>query len=636
MKNTFRKFISLLLLLRLVIPVGIITTSAELASLAFAQGKYQQARSLFQNGDIKGTAKILEVVINQKQVSGKEWEETLKLYGICKYIMGDKVSAKRAFQLALNANANAQLSRKDSLDPDIIPFFNSLKKPTELVKKTPPTKKIVSKKVVKPVAAKAPKAVSAVPKAKVAIGTRRSLKPPPRRAPVALSAAAFTGIHVTTNDPAALVFSDGLFVGKPEQDISLGEGRQKISVTAPGKKEVTKVFTLKKNERLKINVQLESDKPIRAAPVKKTAATEKAPLAQEKVPSTKINVPARGGSSQQAKFTGIYVTTNVARATIFEGGIFIGSQDQEIALNPGRHSITLTAEGKKDLVTTFNLRSGERLKLNLKLESPPAPKPVVVAQPQQQQRQQQQNSPTGGRLLDEFNRDGVAQPPAYYPPPGYAQQPAYYPPPPPPPAYYPYPYNYPPPAPPPAPYGHERTPEEDLVYTEPYHDDSRRMRSSPSGGSNAFLALLPFGVGQFQNGSVLKGTFFLVAEAVALGTGFYFIMQRSEYRNGADYAYAINPPASGKTANGTPYDKSFADGVIQYDQGLTTWMIVSFVGFGVIYAGGVIDSFVFMKKGRSSRASLDVEHKIAEQPNFQVSPMAQTDGRMGLNLKYQF
>jgi hypothetical protein len=122
--------------------------------------------------------------------------------------------------------------------------------------------------------------------------------------------------------------------------------------------------------------------------------------------------------------TGVIVHTNVKRATVFDNGIFVGSSNKTITLDPGTHSLTVSSEGFQDANARVSLKIGELQTIKVKLNPPPAPKKAIVTGPltplsTNKQRTNGQGKSSlgysstlpgpknGVSLADEFKRDSV-------------------------------------------------------------------------------------------------------------------------------------------------------------------------------------------------------------------------------------
>lgn len=99
------------------------------AQVQAAKGKAPEkaladARRTFRGGDIPAAAKQLEAILTPvPRVQGPALEDAQKLFGVCKYLLGDQQLAQRIFAAVLARNPAARLNRADLLDPGIEPFY---------------------------------------------------------------------------------------------------------------------------------------------------------------------------------------------------------------------------------------------------------------------------------------------------------------------------------------------------------------------------------------------------------------------------------------------------------------------------------------------------------------------------------
>ena len=100
------------------------------------------------------------------------------------------------------------------------------------------------------------------------------------------------------------------------------------------------------------------------------------------------------------KFTGIIVKTNVARATVFDNGLFVGTSNQQISLEPGSHKILISSEGYQDVQKFFSLQKGQKLTYTINMKKP---QPRVTPQMAQKSRP---NVSSGGRKSGDNYGDG--------------------------------------------------------------------------------------------------------------------------------------------------------------------------------------------------------------------------------------
>lgn len=248
----------------------------------------------------------------------------------------------------------------------------------------------------------------------------------------------------------------------------------------------------------------------------------------------------------RAGFTGIFVKTNASNATVFANGIFIGTSGQDIALDAGEHKLTISAQDYEDVTRAFNIKKNERLTLTVNLVKSGerdrflAAKKAKAKAAENKRREADRKKkvakekidytsdlPAGARpskasqsLADEFFRDQQGGMPQQPPPqPAYAQdpygqpvpqQPAYVAPRPPPPqpqynpGYAAAPYPAQPGYPPAAPVGRKKS---------------------------LFLAIMPFGVGQFQNGATGLGIAVAAGQLGSLYAFYHFSGQATAYMN---------------------------------------------------------------------------------------------------------
>ena len=209
---------------------------------------------------------------------------------------------------------------------------------------------------------------------------------------------------------------------------------------------------------------------------------------------------------------------NTQKKNLKSGGLASNQPKRSLNFNQDLPAVNASKRSKKSYADQY-------------FQEPAQPQPQYSQPPQQYSQPPQYSAPPPQQ----------AYPPAYqqpYPPTyqqPYAPAPQYSYPPPvyaPPPVYtQPDPYAQPPAyaAPPPsygAPNPYEEDEEAGDIDAPPSRSSGRsrgRKKSRPPG--SAALAILPFGVGQFQNGDNGKGMLFLISEAGAIGTGVYFKMK---------------------------------------------------------------------------------------------------------------
>lgn len=307
----------------------------------------------------------------------------------------------------------------------------------------------------------------------------------------------------------------------------------------------------------------------------KAAQAKQATKVKSTKPAPAPAQPSSSSGSKPQKKTFLKVLSNAPNASIAIDGILAGQANSLINTDPGKVTIEVTAPGYRPKTVSVNVTANQENTVTVTLLKPqpkpkPKPKPKVKPQPKQKPKQNLAKvkkkkkkkgnkyapdpggdmfagnggggGPPGPDLASQFDADagGYGAPPGYSaPPPGYAAPPGYGAPPPvyyapPPPTYYapPPPTYYAPPPPPPPP---PADPYAGGGYVDPNGgapvDNAPDPAAPPSAGENGgssgnnlFISLLPFGAGQFQNGSVVLGLFFLGAEGAAI----YYYMKNTK------------------------------------------------------------------------------------------------------------
>ena len=316
---------------------------------------------------------------------------------------------------------------------------------------------------------------------------------------------------------------------------------------------------------------------------------------------------AKGGAPARRGFTGIFVKTNAKNATVFSNGIFIGTGSQDIALDPGEHKITISAQDFEEVTKSFIIKPSERLTLTVNLAKAGARERRAAlaaaaraadkrAADQAREREAAQRRkekekldytsdlPPGAKpgrasqsLADEFFRDGQGAPlqpvapqraqasqnPYGYPPqqppqPPPAAQPSYAPPP-----------AYPAPA---------------YAQPQPYGAPQPVVKRK-----SMFLALLPFGAGQYQNGSIGLGLVFTAVDLGALGM---FAFHTNAAKSFDDNNLRCSELAVEKqpTCEGGIADAEFDE----YKNGQEQLALIYLAVFGVGWVAGAAEAVISM------------------------------------------
>ncbi len=200
----------------------LLLTNTFVPTFAFAAptGTYSAARTQFNNGNLQGTKKSLEsILLPRPNVTGKELEESRKLYGVCLFLLNKKREAESVFLELLTTNSNAKIRKQDILDPQIGTLFEN-----------------VRAKVQKPGQTNKP-TITAAKKLPTA-GANESI------------------LLLTCDTKNASVFCDGLYVGSCNSPITLEPGRHEVTVSAEGHEDAVKQFELKAGQSQGFEVHL--------------------------------------------------------------------------------------------------------------------------------------------------------------------------------------------------------------------------------------------------------------------------------------------------------------------------------------------------------------------------------------------
>lgn len=218
-----------LVVLKMVTAVWILGFSASLlhlrpmdlpatASPAGVKG-YAEARILFSSGDLAGTSKALEkLIVPKPKVAGKDLEEALKLWGVCRFLQGDYEGSEKIFLTVLKRNTEAKLQPSDILDPAIATLFEA----TRL-------------------------------QAREAIGASRPAPTRPRT-PIARDQTA--QVIFVTNVPRAMIFSNDVYVGGQGEALSIAPGKHEFLISGTGFQDERINLTIKSGQIIKKNVLL--------------------------------------------------------------------------------------------------------------------------------------------------------------------------------------------------------------------------------------------------------------------------------------------------------------------------------------------------------------------------------------------
>ena len=183
----------LLTILYLTVPVALEVSVPSFNQCAFAQSslrRLQTAQKLFEQGNIPAAEKTLRSNVRRGAKANKYVKvESLKLYGVCQYLLGKQRAAKKTFETALKLNSKTVLKRQYILDPQIATVFSNIRSKLNKKKKS--------------------------------------------------------GLVIKTNAKRASLYVDNVFRGKVGKLLKLKKGRYLIKVVAPGYKSKTKKVRVK-------------------------------------------------------------------------------------------------------------------------------------------------------------------------------------------------------------------------------------------------------------------------------------------------------------------------------------------------------------------------------------------------------
>jgi hypothetical protein len=394
-------------------------------------------------------------------------------------------------------------------------------------------------------------------------GKRLSLKaqPPagrPQQAAPQITNGRFTGVLVKSNAPNTTVFSNGIFIGTASQDIALDPGSHNISVAAPGFEAVTRSFSVKRGERLTVSVTLLKEGE-RARMKAIAAAKERARRLQEAREAARLAAEQRRQEQQRrlAEQKALAEERAFQRQMALEEAKLRRQEQQALAGPYGQGNQGSLADEFLQDQQGANPYGGQAYGQNPYGQPPYAPPP-----------QQNPYAPP--------SQQNPYAPPQQYAQPNYA-----------PPQQYEAPQAYQPPAQP--------VPN---MYSE---KEKPRAKPQASGGKSVFLAILPFGVGQFQNGNGLLGGLFVVTDAGGLAGYFYFDYVRKKYE--------AAPPLICEDTN-DPNAECVPDA--DSKKFVSTQKTYSYIGLGVFAGGwllGALEATMSMDKPKSKAGLMDAHTK---------------------------
>jgi len=457
---------------------------------AYAQN-YSAAEARYMRGDFSGAETSVGQALRSEKRSG-ERARLLKLLGIVQFMQNRRQPAAQSFRQALQLNPQTTISPDEVLDESVIAFFNSQRSTATQRPNTSTAS-----------AANRPRTPAGA--AATANRPQNPRTPTTARAAPAPNAqqAKTTKVLVRSNVTNANISIDGILAGSVGAAIEADPGRVVLEVTAPGHISRKVAVNILDGRETIVTVNLERVPPPRPKtpppqPRQNLAAVPPGGAAA----GARSQRNVRGGNNQRPRGNGADASGRTDDSALFlpDPGTEDLVEDQSTA---GRD---LAGEFMMDAATggfTAQQRN----------QPPPMQQQPMQQQPMQPQFQQPMYAPPPAYGQPMYGQPMYGAPPMYGP--GYGA-PMYAPPaPPPPPAYDPYAIQpsqldagseMPDPAPPGAPPAGGRRGDRS--------SPTAAKKSGSTGGT--LIRLMPFGVGQFVNGSTLLGAAFAVGEAGAL------------------------------------------------------------------------------------------------------------------------
>ncbi len=546
------------------------------------------ARALFSAGDIPGAAAMLDKILRPRpKVGGVQLEEAMKLYGVCAYLMGQPAKAKSAFAAVLSHNPNAKLSPGDVLDPGIQTLFNQSRKSGAAIQRLRGSQ------------TGAVRGGSSAGAGAV----RLAAKPAPEK---------FTGIIVKTNVPRATVFANGLFVGTSHQQISLDPGNHKIVVSSEGFQDVQKFFALKKGQQLTFTVNMK--KPQAKAPK----------IAQKSRPES-----ASGGRKSADNYGDGSDFGNTPPPKMKRKGTGSLSFENELP-----NQVKRTPQTSADQFFGAGAQQQPQAPQQQVQQAPIAPAPQYVApapQPVYQAAPQPVYQAPPPQPITVYQ---APPQPQYYAQPQYAQ---------------------------PAPVYQQQAPQPQYAappqqtYQQPSPQDfqsntggneepppRKRSKSKRNKGpkKSVFVAVLPFGAGQFQNGQTVKGVIFAAAE---IGMAY---MAYDSYSKRTIFMKQYNDYVAEVEAKPADRNEQYESDAKKFQNDLSTKFTLFSVGAGAAYGVGVVDAFINMRGSKANDSEPEEDPFDASNGNemfnnqveahSEIRPFVLANGSFGLRLKINF
>ena len=520
------------------------------ANTAFAQS-WKAGRSSLMKNDFK-SAKVQLSAALKKARPGQERAETYKYLGVAHYMSGDRNSALQAFRMAKSNFPGVRLTANEVLDESVIPVFNQANnsRSTANARSNNGISKAAAQSLPKQNQTSAP-----------AISRQKSKR---------------TLLKVVCNVPNAAVIIDGINYGTAGQELEVSPGSVILEVAANGHKAKAIKVKLQPLTSSLVNVNL--DKIV--IPPKPRPAPKNTPIAQSKIPLPGQPKPSAGKKSS-AGSNDLFGEDPMASQTFSAAPPSAPIMPQVVTPPPAPAQPVMPQQGYGQPPAGYVMPP----------QYAPSPYPVY---PQYAPMQ-----PYGVPVYPTAPYGGYMAPPNPY-------------------AYPPTPTPYAP-APMADPYGGYLGPPPEASVADPAlapladgpaasgggmppppitpSDSPAKSKSTAVAQDKCgMIRLLPFGAGQFCNGSTLKGAAFLGGEVAAL----YFY--RTNATSAATNKTKLNAYLQGReiekeTTDKTPEDfdaetietqKQATDAIDKANQN-AQFSMVSFVG---LWGIGVLDAYI--------------------------------------------
>jgi hypothetical protein len=258
----------------------------------------------------------------------------------------------------------------------------------------------------------------------------------------------------------------------------------------------------------------------------------------------------------------VVLNCNVKKAAIFANGIYVGSCENPITLEPGHHEVTVTSEGYEDASKDFNLKGGQSVGFNVNL------KPYSAEN-------DDDNIPFSEKATPQFDDASAIQQPLPVP--------------------------------------QKSNANDTLIQLQPLQDDAAPQvfiqpeaysgRGSSRGTvipqRSYLVALMPFGAGQFQNGEPTKGALSLGFQVAGVGIWAYSIYKTSIFDAKVD-----KDPSAYNT-----------DEVTKYKKNMKTLGNISLGAFGFVYFVSMLDALINIQNPAVVKINSSSDVRFAALPN---------------------